>query len=383
MKRHEIKTQALLAFCALAGLLIVFAANRSLTSYKLPYYDEMKDAALLMEELTLIIRERREELGYPVIQLYDFNATGFIGQEFSSITTTVGNIEAKRTAASPGFAALMVRLLREAGLKNGDTIAIGASGSFPGAFIASLCAARVMNLRVIAAISLGSSNWGANIPGFTILDMYQLLEDRLPVEALLVSLGGSKDTGNDFGLGLIEGGRGEMIRKMYSSGLPFILEADFTAAVRARMDFYDTHAGPQGIAAFVNIGGADVNIGLGVWSLELQPGINLNSGNSRFAIKRGLEEGGCISAFLFEGKPVINILNIRALSVSYGMAFDPFPLPEIGSEGLYFQNEPTRHKIVFLAATIFYFIICAGTAVLLRKEKYSQPASNLIELQPL
>jgi hypothetical protein len=69
--------------------------------------------------------------------------------------------------------------------------------------------------------------------------------------------------------------------------------------------------------------------------------------------------------------------------VSYGMAFDPFPLPEIGGEGLYFQNEPTRHKIVFLAATIFYIIICAGTAVLLRKEKYSQPASNPIELQPL
>jgi poly-gamma-glutamate system protein len=375
MKHREIKTQALLIFCALAGILVVFAANRFLVSSRLPWYDEMKDAALLMKECSQIIREKREELGYPVTRLYDLNATGFIGEELTSITTTMGNLEAKRSAASPGFAALMVRLYREAGLTNGDTIALSASGSFPGAFVASLCAARVMNLRVIAALSLGASNWGANIPGFTILDMYRLLGDRLPVEAVVVSLGGSEDTGNDFGLDLIEGGREQMIRKMYDSGLPFILEMDFSTAVEARMDFYEAHAGPGGIAAFVNIGGADVNIGLGVWSLELQPGINRAGENAKLSIERSLAEGGCISAFLTRGMPVIHLLNIKALAAAYGMAFDPFPLPEIGSGDMYFQNEPARQKFVFLAASVLYIFICAGSAVLLRKEKRSRPSN--------
>jgi poly-gamma-glutamate system protein len=369
MNSREIKTQVLLISCALAGILLVFGAKQFLVFFKLPYYDEMQDAALLMNECSELIRKRREELEYPVTRLYDLNATGFIGEELTSITTSTGNIEAKRSVASPSFAALMVRLYREAGLKSGDTVALSASGSFPGAFIASLCAARVMNLRVITAISLGASNWGANIPGFTILDMYRLLEDQLPVEAVAVSLGGSKDTGNDFGLDLIEGGREQMIQKMYDSGLPFILETDFQAAVEARMNFYEAHAGPGEIAAFVNIGGADVNIGLGIWSLELQPGINRADKNAKLSTNRSLADGGCISAFLTRGIPVIHILNIKTLAAVYGMAFDPFPLPEIGSEDMYFQNEPARQKIVFLAATVFYIIICAGTAALLKREK--------------
>jgi len=369
MKRNVIKTHALFVFCAIAGILLVLAAKRFLVSSRLPWYDEMKDAALLMEGCSWIIREKREELGYPVTRMYDPNATGFIGEELTSITTTLGNIEAKRSVALAGFAALMTRLYREAGLASGDTIVISASGSFPGAFIASLCAAKVMKLRVIAGLSLGASNWGANIPGFTILDMYSHLEDRFSVEAAVVSLGGSKDTGNDFGLELIEGGREQMIEKMYSSGLPFILEADFSAAVKARMNFYESHAGPGGIKAFINIGGADVNIGLGVWSLELQPGINRPGKNTRLSIERSLTDGGCISAFLAKGLPVIHILNIKTLATAYGMAFDPFPPPEIGSEEMYFQNESSRQKIVFLAASVFYIFIFAGTVLLMRKEK--------------
>jgi poly-gamma-glutamate system protein len=210
---------------------------------------------------------------------------------------------------------------------------------------------------------LGASNWGANIPGFTILDMYRLLEDRLPVKAIVVSLGGSKDTGNDFGLNLFEqelfeGGREQMIEKIFNCGLPFIYETDFSSAVKARMDFFDAHTGQEGIAAFVNIGGADVNIGLGVWSLELQPGINRAG---KISVHRSLLEGGCISAFLSRGMPVIHILNIKTLVAMYGMAFDPFPLPEIGSESMYFQNDPARQKIVFLAASVFYILICAFT----------------------
>jgi len=377
MKTREIKTRLLLFFCALAGILLVFTVKRFLVSSRLQWYDEMKCAALLMEECSQIIREKREGLGYPVARLYDPNATGFIGEELTSITTTLGNIEAKRSVAQADFAALMARLYREAGLSSGDTIALSASGSFPGAFVASLCAAKVLNLRVIAALSLGASNWGANIPGFTILDMYRCLEDRLPVEGIVVSLGGSKDTGNDFGLDLIEGGREQMIEKMYSSGLPFILESDFSTAVQARMDFYEAYAGGEGkIRAFVNIGGADVNIGLGVWSLELQPGINRSGKNPGLSAGRSLAEGGCISAFLAKGIPVIHILNIKTLAAAYGMAFDPFPLPEIGSEEVYLQNESSRQKIVFLAASVFYICIFICMVLLIKKEKCSEPASN-------
>jgi poly-gamma-glutamate system protein len=225
-----------------------------------------------------------------------------------------------------------------------------------------------MKLRVIAALSLGASNWGANIPDLTILDMYRRLAPYLSVEAAVVSLGGVEDTGKDLGLGLIEGGREEMIRKIYGGGLPYILETDFTASVEKRLEFYADHAGPEGragIAAFVNIGGADVNIGLGVWSLQLRPGIN-TPGKPGIAAGLGPAEGGCMASFLNAGIPVIHILNIKNLALSYGLAFDPVPLPKAGGEDLYFRNDPARQKFVFLVLTVFYLLVWAGTIALLK-----------------
>jgi len=51
--------------------------------------------------------------------------TGLIGPEWSELTTTLGDPEAKRTTINPNFAALVVHLLQEAGVQRGDTIAIG------------------------------------------------------------------------------------------------------------------------------------------------------------------------------------------------------------------------------------------------------------------
>jgi poly-gamma-glutamate system protein len=363
----EIRNSVVLISCALIGVLIVLLSKHLLSPSPLPWYEEMQEASLLMEDCSRIIQERREALGYGPDRRNDPNETGLIGEDLTAITTTMGNLEAKRSTAVPDFAALMVRLYREAGLKDGDTIALGASGSFPGAFIASLCAARVMDLRVIAALSLGASNWGANIPELTILDMYRCLADRLPVAAVMVSLGGTGDTGEDLGLGLIEGGREGMIQKIYDSGLPYILETDFTVSVEKRLEFYrDAGPGGQGgIAAFVNIGGADVNIGLGVWSLQLRPGIN-TPGKPGIASGLSLADGGCMGSFLNAGIPVIHILNIKNLAASYGLAFDPVPLPRAGKEALYFRTDPGRRGFVFLALSVFYLLVCTGAAALLK-----------------
>ena len=55
------------------------------------------------------------------------------------------------------FAALLVRYFEEAGLEKGDTVAVGTSGSFPGLFIATLCAATEMELDTKVIASFGSS----------------------------------------------------------------------------------------------------------------------------------------------------------------------------------------------------------------------------------
>ncbi len=115
-------------------------------------------------------------------------------------------MEAKRTATSPDFAALMVKYFNEAGLREGDVVAVGASGSFPSLIIATLAASRAMNLEPILIYSIGASMYGATIPEFTFIEMLDAIRAKgiLPYYIAAVSLGGDDDAG---GGGLFEESR--------------------------------------------------------------------------------------------------------------------------------------------------------------------------------
>ncbi|HPH45343.1 MAG TPA: poly-gamma-glutamate system protein, partial [Candidatus Aminicenantes bacterium] len=103
--------------------------------------EEARRAAALMARAVAALRERRESSGPPIDPLSDINRTGLIGREDTSITTSPGRLEAKRTTANPLVAGALVRMFREAGAGRGDVAAVGASGSFPGLILATLCAA--------------------------------------------------------------------------------------------------------------------------------------------------------------------------------------------------------------------------------------------------
>ena len=85
------------------------------------------------------IRDYKLEAGLSLTP-YDTHKTGMIGDEYTPITTSLGSEEAKRTTANPDMGALLVQMLTEAGVKSGDTIGAGFSGSFP-----------TLNLAVLAA----------------------------------------------------------------------------------------------------------------------------------------------------------------------------------------------------------------------------------------
>ena len=57
--------------------------------------------------------------------------TGFIGVEWSPLTTTLGDLEAKKTAANPMWGIQCLRWFDALHLKAGDRIAITSSSSFP------------------------------------------------------------------------------------------------------------------------------------------------------------------------------------------------------------------------------------------------------------
>ncbi len=162
-----------------------------------PLIEQQLDAARLMARSLDCIKRLRVATGPAIDRSLDPNETGIIGDEFTPLTTSLGEVEAKRTSANPAFAALLVKYFHEAGLKPGDVVAVGASGSFPALLLATLSASRTLDLEPIVIYSFGASMYGANLPGFTFADMLAGLrtEGIMPYRFEAVSAGGDEDRG--------------------------------------------------------------------------------------------------------------------------------------------------------------------------------------------
>ena len=200
-------------------------------------YSQVKlKAAEIMQKAVSVIREHCFKSGVKIDEMTDPNNTGLIGSEFSEITTTLGHLQAKRTTTNPNFAALIVHFLNNADVSAGDTVAIGCSASFPALMIASLAAARAMEIHPVIIISLGASSYGANNMNFNLLNIYQLLlkEKVFDVQPAAISLGGEKDIGEGFKSSIKQ----QLIQQIQESKYPFIYEPDLQKNVLARKKIY-------------------------------------------------------------------------------------------------------------------------------------------------
>jgi poly-gamma-glutamate system protein len=322
-------------------------------------YGTMYSASKIMSQALDEVKKYRSGLGIPINKTDDPNQTGLIGEGFTEITTTVGNLEAKRTTTNPNFAALMVNLLHESGVRNGDTIAIGASGSFPALILATLSAAKAMNLKPIIISSLGASMWGANHTKMTWLDIYfDLFKKRIfSYKINAASIGGDLDVG----LELSKKGRKIIIAKIKEYQVPFIYEKNLQTNVETRLKLYDINRKSQKIKVFVNIGGAAVNTGINAMMLDLKPGINYIHQYPPAA------ESGVLFEMGKRNIPVIHLLNIKGFSLKYGMAWDPIPLTAVGQGEIYRKllNHHDQWKQVGLV--ILYFGAVLGIVVFNRK----------------
>ena len=289
----------------------------------------MLQASRHMARAETALKGCREELGLPIDKSLDINATGLIGLEFSEITTSVGQLQAKRTATNPNLAGLVVFLLHRAGVSPGDTIAVGASGSFPALILAVLAASDAMRLKPLVFPSLGASQYGANHMDFHWLVMQSCLLRKgvFSTAPLALSLGGEKDTAEN----MSPQGKALLKNAILASGYPFVEEPDLERNVLLKMRLYEQGAQGSKIKAFINVGGSISNIGTDPEILNLKPGLA--------EVKRipPLERRGMVFAMAARDIPVIHLLFVRGLVQDLGLPYDPVPLPEPG-EGALYQN---------------------------------------------
>lgn len=333
-----------------AGLLLV---ERTKSIELNPYYEDQIQAARLMKECLEAIKEARMEMGIHIKTELDPNQTGIIGEEYTEITTTLGNLQAKRTSTNPAFAALLIKYFKQANLREGDAVAIGASGSFPALILATLCAAKVLNIKPLLIYSIGASEYGANIPEFTFVPMLAYLKEKklLPYSLLAISLGGDMDQAK----GMFYSDSREIMQKIAEeSGATFILSEDIVENIQKRMQLYALAAGKQGIKAFVNIGGATPNYGNTVASITYPNGLVINGPKASDHPERGL-----IFEYQSRGIPIIHLLNIRDLALKEGLPIDPVPLPALVEGGVYRQVIYNKFIIILVMGIELVYLFWA------------------------
>ena len=324
----------LLLLAALAALLVVESSKQSRTG---EYYDEMLQASRLMKRGIETIRPIRARV-HPIDPQLDPLRSGLIGIASSPVTSNSGHLMAKRATINPNWAAVVVRMLSDAGVAPGDKVAVAVSGSFPALNLAVYSAVEVMELDAVIIASGSASQWGANIPRMLWLDMARELREAgvFDVREAAASLGAEEDRG----IGLPEEGITSIRATIERAGVPLLFAENREASVSERMAIY-REGSPKPIKALINVGGGSATTGPD--SIDHY----FDTGLSRSVRARAFALTSVMGQFLSEGVPVINLSGIKGLSARYGLPYPPLEPQGIGAGGVY-QGESYRRWLAGL-----------------------------------
>jgi poly-gamma-glutamate system protein len=286
-----------------------------------PKAEELRAAARLAKAAQGEVAQAKEKLQLMQPADIDPNRTGLIGLDWSETTTTIGDVQAKRTATNPDLAGAIARILLDLNPPSGAAVGIVASGSFPGASIAAIAAVETLGLKPVIVSSLGSSMYGANDPEFGWLDMETAIRRASAWQArtTVVVLGGESATAES----LTETGRDMLTRAAYRNGFLPIVARDLAELKRSVMEAMSL-AAPEELVAVINVGGSVLGIGTCQDAYRLPNGLI----KKRLPCEGGIT--GLVHDFAARNVPVLHILYIKRLALEWGLPYDPVPFPAIG-----------------------------------------------------
>lgn len=367
---------SLSALILLAGLGIAIMAIIEFSKIRVrkDYFEEKKIASQLAHKAAETIRTAQVGEHIVVDPVADPNATGLIGEQFTIITTDRGSLTAKLTTTNPNWAAVVVDMLREAGVERGDKVAVGYTGSMPALNIATIAAIQTIGAEPVVIASVGASMWGANNPEFAWLDMETLLYERgiIKYRSVAASLGGRGDDGGN----VSPEGR-QILREIIArNNVQKIEEPTLDASIQKRVEIYKEHLEKgEKYAAYVNVGGGLGSIGSAQNMVPITPGVNKRIPDANYPLKGAMIHIGEM------GTPIINLTEITRLANRYGLPVAPEPLPDVPHGDVYFENRYRLHLVIPLfliyAALVFFVIrIDINSVLFAKKKKGNNPHSK-------
>lgn len=236
----------------------------------------------------------------------DFSS--LLGAQHSIITSDLGNLDAKKASLNPNWAKVIIDLFEQAGLKAGDTVGVGVSGSFPALNVATLVAAQEMGLKTQVISSGAASNWGANEPDWTWLDMESLLFKKgyIGSKSIIASQGAKMDLALD----LSQDGKAALEQARLRNQIKKLPGATLDELTLNRVNILSQTP----IRAYVNVGGGVASVGTRVVKKTFPAGITLPG-----KISLDNTAPGVMSHFYHQGTPVIHLVRIRELAAQIGL----------------------------------------------------------------
>ncbi len=366
---HNLPRVIIIAFClfVLAGLYFVEHDK----NYKYQhYYKEKLQAAKLTKKAFQVIHDARVAHHIPIDASNDPQLSGLIGEQLTPITSDSGDLKVKQTTINPNIAALFVDWLERVKAKPGDTVAVNMTGSFPALDIAMLAAIKTMQLKPLITFSAAASQYGANMPYFSWLDMYAILVNNkiFDFPVLGASLGGGRDNGH----GVDPAGINILKDTIKTYGYPFIASQGTIDSINKRMSLYATHGEGQPIAAYINVGGNMASIGL----KRVNAGDALAKNVKPHSLETGVVDklpvylantDSVAVRFLKSGIAVINVHNIgKVLIDKYKFPLQPTQPVAVGTGNLFYLLEYNT----WLAMMVLGLDVCVFIFIALLSKKY-------------
>ena len=289
---------------------------------------EKQNAAHLANQAFQTVKAERLARGVKIDPAVDPAESGIIGLLISPVTSNHGHLPAKQATANPNFAAVAVEMLKKAGVKEGDVVAVGLSGSFPALNICVHTALKTLKARPLVVSSASASQWGANLPELLWIDMENLLHQRglIATRSLAASLGGVDDQA----VGMSENSLGLLRTAIERNNLPLIEPKDLTDSINQRMLLYHEHAAGKPIKAYINVGGGATSVGPHEGKKQFDPGLNLKA-----PLGQKLEDS-VMSRFAKAGVPVLHFTQTEELAMQYGLPVQmTAAVPRVGEGEIY------------------------------------------------
>jgi poly-gamma-glutamate system protein len=332
------------------------------------FYEEKIAAARKAREAMAVIKDERVRRGVVIDKEVDPAGTGMIGSALTAVTSNTGYLDAKRASANPNFAAVIVDMLKRAGVEKGDLVAVGMSGSFPALNIATFAAIQVLEVQAIPITGVSSSEWGANDPDLLWVDMERILVEKRVFN--LRSVAASRGGIDDRGFGMSKEGRALLEAGIARNGLFLIDPKSLADSIEQRMQVYEERAAGRPIKAYVNVGGSTASVGTHVGKKQFVPGLNLD-------LPRG---SGLVDSvmlrFASRDVPVLHVTEVKELAKKYGLSQEPDAIPRIGESSVYVRAEYNRWLAgggiaIIFAAMLAFIRLDLGIRILRRRRRDS------------